>query len=269
MNKFFIPLLCMLMQAYVQSAQQVLFVQDQKPTAEELQQYWAAQYAADQIIFDLLEKYGERIVNEKDPLDPIIFSAIVNSEKWTLEKFEKLLNAPGIDLNAKNSNQQTPLGGIIVFFSCFTPDDISLQKFKLLIQCGADMECCDSWGFTVLMKAAYQNMPQYVTVLLNAGASTNGYVAKGGHAGKTFFDFAKEHLGVQQVYETYRQKLHARLVEVLNVAEMPELIEEYLFAPLPIDQEKIEVALEEYRKQVAEYENDDAPDSLRNMHPMG
>lgn len=238
----------MLMQSYVQSAQQALVVQDQKPTAEELQQYFDARYTADQIIFDLLEKYGECIVNKRDPKnDPIIFSAISDqNNKWTLDKFEQLLRTPGLDFNVNNYFGTIPLDWAVP--STKSVINRSLEKFNLLIQYGADIDQCNYSGFTALIDAALENLPQYVAVLLNAGASTQGHITQGGYAGKTFFDFAKEHPSVQQVYETYRQKLRARLVEVLNVAEMPELIEEYLFTPLPIDQEKIKVALEEYKK---------------------
>lgn len=188
--------------------------QSQKPTESDLRLYWQTKYFSDtnsQIFFDLIKKYGEHIVNENDPemLWPMVIYATNNADcrGWPISKFETLLQTPGINLNVECS-PYTPLTKAIASLDDgYEQDEIQLQKLKLLIKYGAEINQKNFAGCTALMEAAKDNNTVAVAILLAAGASTEGAVSTGYMAGKTFFDFAQQHPAIKRVYDEHQAKI--------------------------------------------------------------
>lgn len=188
--------------------------QSQKPTESDLRLYWQTKFIEridSQIFFDLIKKYGEHIINEKDPEMhwPMVIWATNNARDggWSISNFERLLQTPGINLNIECS-PYTPLTKAIASLDDgYEQDEIQLQKLKLLIKYGADINQKKIACLTPLMYAACSNKPKAVAILLAAGASTEGKVSVLGKVRKTFFYFAQQHPAVKQVYDEHQAKL--------------------------------------------------------------
>lgn len=225
MKKLLLALTCIVVQPALYASQMshvinqtAISVQHQKPTELELKRYWQGKIIGDltlrknfidQEIFVLLKKYGEHIVNEIDPElhQPMLIYAANSQELggWSLDRFEKLLQTPGIDLNTTNI-PWTPFTKIISSLDEDENDTIQLRKLKLLITYGANVNQKNFDGKTPLLEAASENKSIAVALLLRGGASTDGCIEQGYLAGKTFFDFAQQYPDVQKAYTDYQKE---------------------------------------------------------------
>lgn len=237
------------------SAQHVMILpqeHEQKPTHWELERYWTAKYTGDQIVFDLVAKYGKNIINETDTdliKYPMLVYAAEDNPRWTLEKFEKLLKTPGIDIYASgNWGTCDALTHAMFTTKDGDPNEVQLQKIALLLYHGVDPDRAAPFRNKPLLIAAEDNQPKVVSMLLAAGASPDVYMTQGGDAGRTFFDIAKEFPAVQQAYVAYLKEVHATMAEALSIKDLVRIVASYLFTPSPIDQEVFNVALAEHEK---------------------
>ena len=205
-----------------------------QPTQVEVWEFLDAAFKDHQKIFESLQKYGPNIVNKKTfgncPVLEAAASDHLTLEEferiWTPEEFERLLQTPGIDID--NGSILTPLTKAMLTASGGDPDDNQLKKIDLLIKHGADINLANSNGFTPLIKAALNNQPKVVSMLLHAGASTDGKVIGGGWKGKTFFDFAQRHPAVQKAYDDYKQEIAALATEPLGgIRDLGNIVSEY------------------------------------------
>ena len=103
----------------------------------------------------------------------------VENEKINIEVLKFLLKA-GTDINAVDWDGQTALK-IAVEFN----DNVEIVKF--LIEVGFDVNTHDNERWTPLMSAVYKNKPDFVEVLLKAGADPD----MKNKEGKTAKDYAR------------------------------------------------------------------------------
>lgn len=220
--------------------------QEQIPSQEEIKEFFdaarvesynkAENQKKHREVFYLIQKYGINIINARKDGSPrgdsVLLIAADNVWGWTAEEFEKLLQVPGVDKNIVGSADTTPLKNAMFTGLHKDPNSEQLQKISLLIKYGADINLPNSNGSTPLMQAARDNQPKVVALLLDAGASTDGVITAGAYRGKTFFDFAKEHSAVQQVYDHYKKEISAHITEHLSgIKDLGNIVSGYLFTP--------------------------------------
>lgn len=209
--------------------------QGQKPTAEELKIFFNSARVNPPVALQLIEKYGKNIINEsskKVDEDPIFITA-ARSSLWSGEEFEKLLKTPGLNVNIQRYDI-TSLEAAMEMSAVFkeNPPLNQIKKIQLLIDHGIDINQLNTSGATSLINAAKNHQPKVVSMLLTAGASTEGAIKQDFYKGKTFFDFAKQDPAVWAAYQEsleYKKNVAAEIAKRLaDISHLGKIVGEYL-----------------------------------------
>lgn len=140
-------------------------------------------------IFKLIEYYGENIINcvncrsnfSDAQLTLLMMAAILH---WPTDEFELLLQTPGIEIDKQDQHGLTAL--------MYAVRGNSLEKVKLLLLYGADINKSDLCNSSPLKEAAILNYVEITKYLLEAGAQLGEPIKDGMFKGKTFCDLVAD-----------------------------------------------------------------------------
>lgn len=162
-------------------------------------------------IFKLIEYYGKNIINSVNcrsnfsdaQLTPLMMAAILN---WPDDEFGLLLQTPDIEIDKQDHQGLTALMHAV--------RSNSLEKVKLLIHYGADINKPDICNSSPLKEAALFQHVDIVKYLLESGAQLGEPIKEGMFKGKTFCDLVADN-----------QQIVAYIKSIINSFIAPMLLQ--------------------------------------------
>lgn len=144
-----------------------------------------------QVVMALIRAGADPHTSTADGITPLMQAALYNKNPEVISKLLSL----GSYVNQVNDKSVSAL-----MFSCLEP---SVEKVKLLLGAGADINAQSYRGVTPLMWAAMDNSnPAVVSELLKAGADPDVIDEQG----KSALDYAKENLNIFETKAYYELK---------------------------------------------------------------
>lgn len=177
-NQGWTPLCCGIRRENKQVCELLLTLGAKKTATVEIAEFFAAAEKGDMKIFKALLEKNQGFAKARDDTDRTPLHVVMIRQQ---EEMVEMLISRGADVNAKDSEGETPL---LSAFWC--PEYKKIPE--ILVNAGADVNCTDSSGRTPLHHAVSHNDKKLVEFLVSHGAHIN---AKD-HEGKTPLRFAIE-----------------------------------------------------------------------------